>query len=111
MPVVNNNPEHSLVLTFDDGFASNREHAWPVLERNGFPSATFVVTDYLGGYNIWDGPSRASYSFIISEGYRRRRPCAYDIPFPQRNTSGSDISDPRFEITAARTRGSAPLSC
>ena len=53
-----------LVITFDDGFASNREHAWPVLERYRFPSATFVVTGHLGTYNYWDGPSRANYPLL-----------------------------------------------
>jgi peptidoglycan/xylan/chitin deacetylase (PgdA/CDA1 family) len=60
-------PKRSLVITFDDGFASNREHAWPVLRRHGFPSATFIVTERLGSYNRWDGPTRDSYPLLSSE--------------------------------------------
>jgi peptidoglycan/xylan/chitin deacetylase (PgdA/CDA1 family) len=49
-------PPRAIALTFDDGFASNREHAWPVLEKLGFPAATFVVTERLGQCNDWDPP-------------------------------------------------------
>jgi peptidoglycan/xylan/chitin deacetylase (PgdA/CDA1 family) len=58
------NPERSLILTFDDGFASNREHAWPVLQRLGFPSATFVVTSCLGSYNKWDKPETGYHPLL-----------------------------------------------
>lgn len=59
--------QRSLVITFDDGFASNRDHAWPILREHGFPSATFVVTRCLGGFNFWDGPSRAQYRLLSAE--------------------------------------------
>ena len=61
------NSPRSLALTFDDGFASNRDHAWPVLEKYRFPSATFVVTDCLGNVNTWDGPSRSTYPLLSAE--------------------------------------------
>src|SRR5262245_54759993 len=60
-------PARSLVLTFDDGFASNREHAWPVLKNYGFPADTFIVTDCLGLQNSWDGPTRAFYPLLSKE--------------------------------------------
>ena len=60
-------PKRSLVITFDDGFASNREHAWPILQRYAFPSATFIVTDCLGSYNRWDGPPRACYPLLSAK--------------------------------------------
>jgi peptidoglycan/xylan/chitin deacetylase (PgdA/CDA1 family) len=51
-------------ITFDDGFASNREHAWPVLARHGFPSTTFVVSGELGGTNSWDGMDMPRYPLL-----------------------------------------------
>lgn len=36
-------PERSLLITFDDGYASFREHAFPVLQRYGFPVVVFPV--------------------------------------------------------------------
>jgi len=42
------------LLTFDDGYASLAEHAYPVLEDVGFTATTFVITDYVGKTNDWD---------------------------------------------------------
>jgi len=50
-------PRKSVVLTFDDGYQSFREHAYPVLKKLGFPATLFVYTDYVGaGRNAlsWD---------------------------------------------------------
>ena len=40
-------PAKTVVLTFDDGFASVYTHAWPVLKRMGIPATVFVSTAYL----------------------------------------------------------------
>ena len=40
-------PERSLVVTFDDGFASVYTRAWPVLKRLQIPATVFVNTAYL----------------------------------------------------------------
>jgi peptidoglycan/xylan/chitin deacetylase (PgdA/CDA1 family) len=50
-------PERPLVLTFDDGWASQYHHAAPVLQAEGVPATFFVITRYLGelpGYMSWD---------------------------------------------------------
>ncbi len=50
-------PKKSVVLTFDDGYRSFREYAYPVLKELGFPATLFVYTDYVGaGKNAltWD---------------------------------------------------------
>lgn len=44
----------SFVLTFDDGYASLAEHAFPVLADHGFAALVFVITDFVGGENTWD---------------------------------------------------------
>jgi peptidoglycan/xylan/chitin deacetylase (PgdA/CDA1 family) len=43
-----------LLLTFDDGYATLAERAYPVLADLGFTAVTFVVTDHVGGTNTWD---------------------------------------------------------
>lgn len=61
-------------VTFDDGYADNFEHAYPVLKRKGIPAAVFVVTDLVGrpfwqvhdklyhliatAFTTWDDPRR-----------------------------------------------------
>ncbi len=42
-------PEKSVVITFDDGWRSMYEIAYPVLRRHGFPAALFVSTEMITG--------------------------------------------------------------
>jgi peptidoglycan/xylan/chitin deacetylase (PgdA/CDA1 family) len=44
----------TFLLTFDDGYASLAEHAYPVLADLGFTATTFLITDYIGTTNTWD---------------------------------------------------------
>jgi peptidoglycan/xylan/chitin deacetylase (PgdA/CDA1 family) len=41
-------PQKAVVLTFDDGYKSFKEYAYPVLKELGFPATLFVYTDYVG---------------------------------------------------------------
>ncbi|HEV8643617.1 MAG TPA: polysaccharide deacetylase family protein [Methylomirabilota bacterium] len=48
-------PRRSVVLTFDDGYKSFLQHAYPLLKDLGFPATLFVYTDYVGnGRNALD---------------------------------------------------------
>lgn len=44
------------LLSFDDGYASLAEHAYPVLADLGFTATTFLITDFIGATNTWDVP-------------------------------------------------------
>jgi len=44
----------TFLLTFDDGYASLADSAYPVLADLGFTATTFVITDYVGKTNAWD---------------------------------------------------------
>jgi len=42
------------VLTFDDGYRDNLEHAWPILRRHNAPWTLFVTTDFADGHGrLW----------------------------------------------------------
>jgi peptidoglycan/xylan/chitin deacetylase (PgdA/CDA1 family) len=47
-------PQRSFLLSFDDGYASLAEHAYPILADVGFTAVTFLVTDFVGRDNRWD---------------------------------------------------------
>jgi peptidoglycan/xylan/chitin deacetylase (PgdA/CDA1 family) len=49
-------PIHSVVLTFDDGYANVVDEALPILQRHGFDATVFIVTRHLGGTNDWAPP-------------------------------------------------------
>ena len=44
----------AFLLSFDDGYASLAEHAYPVLADLGFTATTFVITGHVGKVNTWD---------------------------------------------------------
>ena len=42
-------PPRTVAVTFDDGFADNYEHAYPVLAELGLPATIFVTVGMMGG--------------------------------------------------------------
>jgi peptidoglycan/xylan/chitin deacetylase (PgdA/CDA1 family) len=54
VPPITRDAPRTFLLTFDDGYASLAEHAYPVLADLGFTATTFLITDYVGNTNTWD---------------------------------------------------------
>jgi peptidoglycan/xylan/chitin deacetylase (PgdA/CDA1 family) len=42
------------VITLDDGYVDNLEHALPLLLEHGFTATCYAVSDALGSHNRWD---------------------------------------------------------
>lgn len=51
-------PRRPVVITFDDGYATNHSVAWPILARHGMTATIFIVTSQVGGTNAWDSGER-----------------------------------------------------
>ena len=49
-----NLPEKPIVVTFDDGARDCLLVARDILKKNGFTASVFIVTDHVGGTNVWD---------------------------------------------------------
>jgi len=47
-------PARALTMTFDDGYADNREVAAPILQRHSLPCTFFVATGFLDGGRMWN---------------------------------------------------------
>ncbi len=75
-------PEGAFLLTFDDGFRGVREHALPVLEKLGWPFTVFLVSDLIGGEDVWtrsSNPSGATFPLLDAGEIRdmQRRGCSF----------------------------------
>ena len=63
-------PAGAFVLTFDDGFRGVREHALPVLEQLRWPFTVFLVSNLVGGEDVWtraSNPDRVTYPLLNVE--------------------------------------------
>ncbi|MDZ4402578.1 polysaccharide deacetylase family protein [Prosthecobacter sp.] len=45
-------PDNAVVITFDDGFASNHALAYPILRKFGLPATIHVATGFLAGEDV-----------------------------------------------------------
>lgn len=75
-------PERAFVLTFDDGFRSVHDEAMPVLERLRWPCTVFIVSDLIGGEDVWvraSNPADTTYPLLDAEEIRdlQRRGCSF----------------------------------
>ncbi|MCU0842821.1 MAG: polysaccharide deacetylase family protein [Thiobacillaceae bacterium] len=75
-------PEGAFLLTFDDGFRGVREHALPVLEELGWPCTVFLVSDLIGGQDVWtqkSNPSGQTYPLLDADEIRdmQNRGCTF----------------------------------
>jgi peptidoglycan/xylan/chitin deacetylase (PgdA/CDA1 family) len=59
-------PGRSVVLSFDDGYADNRQLAFPVLQAHRFSAIFFVVTASIGGKNVWDESGELAGRSLLS---------------------------------------------
>lgn len=50
-------PTHSALITFDDGWRSQYELAWPILKKFNYPFTMFIYTDYVKGGKRTGGES------------------------------------------------------
>jgi peptidoglycan/xylan/chitin deacetylase (PgdA/CDA1 family) len=76
-------PRRAVVITFDDGYKSFMQYAYPLLRQLGFTATLFVYTDYVGaGRNAlsWDDLAKLAAEGFQVEGHSkthsdlRRRP-------------------------------------
>lgn len=46
--------EKKFAITFDDGYESVYDEAFPILAKYGFKATVFVITNFIGKENLWD---------------------------------------------------------
>jgi peptidoglycan/xylan/chitin deacetylase (PgdA/CDA1 family) len=50
-----NIPAHSAIITFDDGWKSQYEVAWPIMKKYGYPFTMFIYTEGVRGGSLGGG--------------------------------------------------------
>lgn len=50
-------PIKPIIITFDDGYESVYNNALPILDKYGFKSVVYLITDFIGKYNTWEAVS------------------------------------------------------
>lgn len=68
----------SVLVTFDDGYASVLTEAYPVLAELGFPAAVFVLAGLLGGRSQWMAEMPAE-PLLDADGVRRLASSGIDV--------------------------------
>ncbi len=66
-------PTGAFLITFDDGFRGVYNYALPVLESLDWPFTVFLVSDLIGGQDIWtqkDNPSGTTYPLLDRDEIR-----------------------------------------
>lgn len=66
-------PRRPLILTFDDGYRSVLDGAWPAVQAHAFEATTFLVSGQIGGTNAWDPAERQSALLSAEEILTLRR--------------------------------------
>ena len=86
-------PRKTVVLTFDDGWKSFKEYAYPILKELGYPATLFIYTDFIGArHRPARGRSSRSSPRTASTSRRTRRrttTCAGSRRSPKRTTIGA----------------------
>lgn len=62
-------PERSLALTFDDGYATVRQHALPALAEHGMPATLFVLGDTLASLHGRPLLDRGALAEAVAAGH------------------------------------------
>jgi peptidoglycan/xylan/chitin deacetylase (PgdA/CDA1 family) len=81
-------PRKSAVITFDDGYADNYEHAYRILKKYGYPAIIFVLADLMNtdGYLTWEQLKKMVNNGIMVGSHTRRHSYLPDLsPAEQRD--------------------------
>ena len=60
-------PTKPIIITFDDGYASVYDEAFPVLKKMNFTAVIFIITGFIGKENSWDTSLSSGRFYHLTE--------------------------------------------
>lgn len=60
-------PDKAVILTFDDGYEDNYTNASPLLKKYGYTGIFFIVSETIGGMNVWHNPANEPPQKMLSQ--------------------------------------------
>ena len=94
-------PECAVAITFDDGFRSVYEQAWPLLRSLGLPATCYLTTDVIGNRSlIWINELNW---FLHRHGAVARRIVAGSLGLDPRLSASELVENARLQKDPSRT--------
>jgi peptidoglycan/xylan/chitin deacetylase (PgdA/CDA1 family) len=101
-------PQTTISITFDDGYESVYQNAFPTLVRFGFPATIFLVSGYVGQINNWPGQPTSISQLTLANWDQIREMDQHNIEFGSHTISHPrldqiPLEDARVEICNSKT--------
>ena len=108
-------PKKPLLLTFDDGYKDNLEHASPLLKEFGFKAQLFLLANSDIASNQWDHSATELPHEIISGSDRQKwKTSAFEIGshgFSHQKISAMTEAEARLELRKSKNDLEAEFKC
>jgi peptidoglycan/xylan/chitin deacetylase (PgdA/CDA1 family) len=103
-------PEKPVLLTFDDAYSDTAYHAFPLLQKYHCRGTVFVVTDQIGGTNVWDRPLGVSVQPLMT-AEEIRYWASQDVEVGAHTRTHRDLRTSSREQVVAELKGSRDRLC
>jgi peptidoglycan/xylan/chitin deacetylase (PgdA/CDA1 family) len=80
-------PNRSISITFDDGYETVFQNAFPILAKYGFSATIFLVAGYIGGVNNWPGQPANIPKWPLASWSQIREMDQYGIEYGSHSTN------------------------
>lgn len=102
-------PAKPVMITFDDGYANNREEAFPVLSEFGFKSCIFLVYETMDSHNAWHDPASEPWVRMLTWEQIFEMQSSGLVEFgshtmKHRNLASLPLEDVRWELVESKKR-------
>jgi peptidoglycan/xylan/chitin deacetylase (PgdA/CDA1 family)/glycosyltransferase involved in cell wall biosynthesis len=98
-------PRRPVILTFDDGYADNYTHAFPLLRKHGMTAVIFLIADLNVTTNLWDAAGGEPQVPLLA-AFQIREMGDYGIEFGSHTLSHARLTELAPDRLAGELDGS-----